>query len=178
MNIDWQLLSRAISFYEGLGYTYVEVPWAVSRDIAQKTFPGDPVHCDFGALVGSAEQGFLTLPDRPGAKLVSCSPCFRNEPVLNHLYQRWFMKVELYREGSHLDAVVAAAFAFHDEIARDPILIDTPEGRDIMVNGIEVGSYGVRTVGDRTWTYGTGLALPRFTVAFQRRPLSCLISPG
>ena len=45
-------------------------------------------------------------------------------------------------------------------------VVATEEGHDLMLNGIEVGSYGHRSIpGIETWAYGTGLALPRFSVA-------------
>jgi hypothetical protein len=96
------------------------------------------------------------------------------------------MKVELYQSGDHLEELITdAEYLMHNHVRRDvrlkTTLFDfeaehdfaskllvreaTPEGIDLVLNGIEVGSYGVRTVGNRTWTYGTGLALPRFTVA-------------
>lgn len=34
--------------------------------------------------------------------------------------------------------------------------------------GLELGSYGVRQIGDFLWTYGTGIALPRFSVVCKR----------
>jgi hypothetical protein len=46
--------------------------------------------------------------------------------------------------------------------------VKTDVGYDLEINGIEVGSYGRREVGDFTWVYGTGLALPRFSQALNR----------
>ncbi len=178
--IDWSLISEAITFYGTVGYTYVDTPWVVPNEVSRITFPGDAISCQFGDLVGSAEQGFLARPVEAGAKLVSCSPCFRNEPVINDLYERWFMKVELYREGHHLNEVLRDAQVFLDGASRTHSIktwgahhgtwspcevIETSEGYDLNLNGIEVGSYGVRTHEGREWTYGTGIALPRFTVA-------------
>lgn len=39
----------------------------------------------------------------------------------------------------------------------------TEIGADLTINGIEIGSYGVRTYNHITWVYGTGLAEPRFS---------------
>lgn len=162
--IEWGLLGSAIRFYETKrGYNYVEVPWMVAPEIARQTFPGEPLWCGDEALIGSAEQGFLALEIEPGAKLVACSPCFRNEPTVDELHRRWFMKVELYREGHHLDAVLDDALAFFD--VDEPEILGTADGVDLLINGVEIGSYGERTVGGRQWTYGTGLALPRYHVA-------------
>jgi hypothetical protein len=47
-------------------------------------------------------------------------------------------------------------------------IVATDEGYDININGIEVGSYGFREIGDFMWVYGTGLAEPRFSQAVGR----------
>ena len=44
-------------------------------------------------------------------------------------------------------------------------VVPTKEGYDLMINGIEVGSYGLRMGNGYEWVYGTGLAEPRFSVA-------------
>jgi hypothetical protein len=36
---------------------------------------------------------------------------------------------------------------------------------DLEINGIEVGSYSRRSFGGISWTCGTGLAEPRFSMA-------------
>jgi hypothetical protein len=198
--IDYKMLGDILNNYRDVGYTYVETPWVVPREVSEMTYRGDVLSCQLGDLVGSAEQGFLALPEIKDTKLVSCGPCFRNEPVIDALHQSWFMKVELYQSGDHLEEMVHDAeqqiwklvWTYLNRIDSRrvkeamaggpkwpaPDRIDprdmvahvfkrkvTPDGIDLMLNGIEIGSYGVRTVGKRTWTYGTGLALPRFTVA-------------
>lgn len=162
--IDWALIPEAISYYQDLGYRYTEVPWIVPDQIARQTFDGDGLMCQAGTLVGSAEQGFLAMPLALDAKLVSCSPCFRNEPVVDELHQTWFMKVELYWGGSHVFECLMDAQKFHEEFFECEAL-KTSEGYDLIASDIEIGSYGQRTVAGRTWTYGTGLALPRFSIA-------------
>lgn len=165
--IDWHILSSAISFYSQRGYRYVDTPWIVPDEIARQTWDGEGLACQVGTLVGSAEQGFLTMDIEPGAKLVSCSPCFRSEPVLDNLHRQYFMKVELYAEGSHVETLLAHAEQFMDmwvNVER----VKTPEGYDLMFEDIELGSYGERSIGDRHWTYGTGVALPRLTIAARR----------
>jgi hypothetical protein len=42
-------------------------------------------------------------------------------------------------------------------------VMSTDEGADLMIDGIEIGSYGIRTYNAITWVYGTGLAEPRFS---------------
>jgi hypothetical protein len=44
----------------------------------------------------------------------------------------------------------------------------TSEGIDLYLNGIEVGSYGIRKHNSYQWVYGTGLALPRFDKALNK----------
>ena len=46
-------------------------------------------------------------------------------------------------------------------------IIDTPEGYDIELYGIEIGSYGIRRVRGFSWIYGTMLAEPRFSEAYK-----------
>jgi hypothetical protein len=47
--------------------------------------------------------------------------------------------------------------------------VDTPVGRDINFNGIEVGSYGIREFEGFKWVYGTGAAEPRLSQAIGRK---------
>jgi hypothetical protein len=171
--IDWRLLAKAVSHYEQIGYRYVEVPYAVPKDIIRLTLPPEyddsiqPVE-PFGCLVGSAEQSLLHLDLPPGC-YVACSPCFRPEPVLNHLYQYHFMKVELFQTGDGFMnpmQMLLHAQNFMNQYALVEVL-RTDQGRDLTINGIEVGSYGYREAGGRKWACGTGLALPRFDLARQ-----------
>lgn len=163
--MNWMLLADATEFYTRHGYQYIEVPWIVDDTIARQTFDGEGLMCQLGTLIGSAEQGFLAL-DMPEGKYVSCSPCFRNEPVIDRLHQAAFMKVELYMNGSHTDEILHDALDFSN-MYLDATAQRTAEGWDIMAGDIEIGSYGERRVGDRHWTYGTGLALPRFSLAME-----------
>jgi hypothetical protein len=116
--INYWLLGEAIHFYERFSYTYVEVPWLVSDYVVRATLPegfdfwqiGTACHHggDYGprtdlletrgdasALVGSAEQGFLTLDLAPG-RYVGVTPCFRCEDEQNIFTRTAFMKVELF----------------------------------------------------------------------------------
>lgn len=169
------MLADAVRWYEHLGYEYVEVPYAVDKEIIRLTLPPEyddavqPVE-PYGCLVGSAEQSLLSLNLGPG-RYVACSPCFRPEPVLNELYQYHFMKVELLQIGEGFMApmmMLLDAQAFMNQFAKTEV-VRTPEGRDLVVDGIEVGSYGFRNSWDRRWACGTGLALPRFDVARKRQ---------
>jgi len=176
--IDYVLLGQALRLYKACGYEYVEVPWAVPDGFVSATLPvpvrtfmhevryGETVFSR--TLIGSAEQGFLAL-DLPPGRYVGCTPCFRCEDVYNDLYQHWFMKIELYdnRPGANGSEMLGDAYIVMKSLTDQKVYpIDTEEGFDLCVNGIEVGSYGYRTAdGFAPWAYGTGLALPRFSVA-------------
>lgn len=177
--IDWLLLGEAVDFYRKAGYEYVELPYAVKREITDITLPpelGDPMMLSHRsireplALVGSAEQSFLDADLEPGL-YVGCTPCFRAEACYDSFRQPHFMKVELFDSRERPDAwtLMFSAMAFMSMKGANPVVEPTSAGWDLMVNGIEVGSYGRRShaCDDVTlqWAYGTGLALPRFTVA-------------
>lgn len=174
--INWRLLGDAVVYYERLGYKYVEVPYVVPEEIIRLTLPpqydADEVP-GLGCLVGSAEQSLLSM-DLPDGSYLAVSPCFRPEPVLNEFYQRHFMKVELFQLGGYMNPMQMLLHAqdFMSGYAKVDV-IRTDQGKDLVVDGVEVGSYGFRESGGRKWACGTGLALPRFSVAknlqFQNR---------
>lgn len=195
--IDYDLLGQAVAEYASRGYTYVEVPWAVSEKVIRATLPSQFPALTMGVkpealdgtrdyprnvletydhascLVGSAEQGFLSLDLKPG-KYVGVTPCFRPEPHTDLLHQIMFMKVELFCKfkdaitDNHVERVLTDArevmgiIGEHDAEITE---VKTHEGYDLEVGGIEVGSYGKRSWEGQDWVYGTGLALPRFSVA-------------
>lgn len=138
-------------------------------------------------LVGSAEQGFMYLIQQntidPG-KYLSVSPCFRFD-VFDSTHFPWFMKIELCvipesndKLQSELTSLVNQAASLFDKLCKKPSSFYNEKRRhlecqvvaindtyDIEINGIEVGSYGIRSISDKQYVYGTGLALPRFTIA-------------
>ncbi|UIS25232.1 putative RNA polymerase alpha subunit C-terminal domain protein [Erythrobacter phage vB_EliS-L02] len=124
-------------------------------------------------LVGSAEQGFLSMNLPPDA-YVGVTPCFRWERHNDLLTRDYFMKVELFvtSEEADLGHVMSDACEVMRIIGDDrdgacPTIdvVETEEGFDAMLGGVEVGSYGERATSSQAWIYGTGLALPRFSVA-------------
>ncbi|UTC29499.1 hypothetical protein BAMBUS_04200 [Brevundimonas phage vB_BpoS-Bambus] len=179
--IDYALLGEALAFYEAEGYRYVETPWAVSKDTVDITCPNPEYAArveGLGYLVGSAEQSFLHL-DKDGAighgPMVACTPCFRLGDAEDDLHFPTFMKVELYDATYASDtgwkAMLADAHALALRLGAPEAALSqekTDEGRDLMLAGIEIGSFGLRRHGDHIWTYGTGLALPRFSQALER----------
>ncbi|USN16290.1 hypothetical protein PAPPERLAPAPP_05520 [Brevundimonas phage vB_BpoS-Papperlapapp] len=179
--IDYALLGAAVAFYEREGYRYVETPWAVSKDTIDITCPNPAFAArvdGLGYLVGSSEQSFLHL-DKDGAighgRMVACTPCFRLGDAEDDLHFPTFMKVELY-DNTYADdtgwkAMLADAYELALRLGAPKAALSqekTDEGRDLLLAGIEIGSYGLRRHGDHIWSYGTGLTLPRFTQALDR----------
>lgn len=150
-----------------------------------------------GALVASGEQAFLQLWDEahlPPSRLgyIGWTPCFRDEPVLDDLHHHAFIKAELFipLEAAclaELDAlegpsqrllarlVEQQAEVFRLLASREgrrgiPLVQERVDGRqtDLLLAGIELGSYGLRCFKDRAYLYGTALALPRFHVALEQ----------
>lgn len=181
-NIDWRLIAFAQNYYESLGYQYVETPWLIPTYYTEKTKPfqdksfvldSDLFKNQNNELVGSAEQGFLYLIDnnqlQPG-KYFSISPCFRTENY-DSLHQAWFMKLEIIdfqnANTNSLNDMIEHAFNFFRNHTKGQLeIVNLPDkSYDINLNGIEVGSYGIRKINDIDYIYGTGLALPRFSTA-------------
>ncbi len=186
--IDYLLLGEALSEYKDRGYKYVEVPWMVPKKDIRATLPAPipfieaVLHLDddddmaqthyrsLGGLVGSAEQGFLSM-NLPAGAYCGITPCFRHEPETNLFYQTGFIKLELFvntreagwtRVMSDAEEVMSILLGDSARI----VSVKTPEGADLTLGGIEIGSYGVRSTPEHgEWVYGTGLALPRFSVA-------------
>lgn len=193
--IDYTLLGEATLLYEKLGYEYVEAPWVVGQGIIRETLPAQfPYYrlaqqqmttadsrCScrsdnlesIGGLVGSAEQSLLSMKNlSDGVKYMAITPCFRIEDETNLLTRQMFMKIELYMRGPDADMKILLNDAIEVMTSLKEIVhvsldrTETNEGVDLAIGGIEVGSYGIReTSRCGRWAYGTGLALPRFTVA-------------
>jgi seryl-tRNA synthetase len=181
VKIQWDLVGRAITFYEGAGFRYVEVPWIVDERAISATLP--PGRKAFeaadGFLVGSAEQSLLKMVFDGSLKegdYVAASPCFRDD-VPDELHQRHFFKVELmsvredHKSQMSLHVMTGMALSFFRQTlgVKGAAAVKTNEGFDIQIKGIEVGSYGQRSANGYAWVYGTGLALPRFSIACNRR---------
>lgn len=165
--INWTTLAHAVDYYENLGYVYVDVPWIVDESISNMTYFDEGIVCNEGVLVGSGEQGFLA-GDYPEGKHMTITPCFRVEDVHTNTTRPYFMKLELYSQEIYPDYSGLVRDAFDYMNARVPCYIkDTDIGCDIMCGDIELGSYGKRNINGRQWVYGTGLALPRITIATQ-----------
>jgi len=182
--IDWRLIADAVACYRAMGYAYVEAPWIVQREFVYLTLPAGRQAIEVGhghALVGSAEQSFAELVSTGGlgpGRYVAAGPCFRDEEVVDDVHRPAFMKVELIhvlerRERSPaaraLDLAHDALGFFRSVAGADRCTLQaTGEGYDVELNGLELGSYGLRTMGDHLWAYGTGCAEPRLSTALHR----------
>lgn len=176
MVIDYEKIARAVKHYEHRGYKHIDVPWLVGKEAIDVTKPWGAEYFEtaFGHLVGSGEQSFLQIRDQlwHNAKYQCVTPCFRDERE-DEIHRRWFLKVELIetlvdREpGEVLAKMVRDADDFFGMYAPGyrTRIVDTPDGMDIEVNGVEVGSYGVREHDRFRWVYGTGVAEPRLSQA-------------
>lgn len=191
MNINYQNISKAIDFYKEAGYVYVDVPWYVTKDIIMMTkpnldIPDYQLSANGKYLIASGEQGFLYSIMKgylPPGKYVTCTPCYRFE-TQDWLHRKTFMKVELIEFTHDMTRVLSSNSVeelsykfFHSllplsksspicpvESDKGPLDIVTP--MDWTLNGVEIGSYGVRQYKNLVkWVYGTGLAEPRFTTA-------------
>lgn len=189
--VDWGHLAYAINFWEARGHHYIDVPWIVSPRAAKITFP--TYRSTLGeALVGSAEQSFIQMMldgtlertereitralSSNAGRWVSCSPCFRQDQE-DRLHRQQFMKVEVFstneidisddaqrlvKESRYMFNKLCRMFSDTENVVE---IVRTPDGHDINLNGVEIGSYGVRSHMNHTWAYATGLAEPRFSTA-------------
>jgi hypothetical protein len=191
VEINYQTVSRAISLYGAQKYKYVDTPWYVGANALTVTLPRErwgfnmwhPELPNDKFLVGSAEQGFIQLmldgAIQPGS-YCSAGPCFRDEPVVDELHRYSFFKLELLKiydtkEVPQLIDAWKMAYMARDihvdlywlsEKSKEKLrVIKTPEGYDLELAGVEIGSYGLREHAGHRWLYGTGLALPRAQIA-------------
>lgn len=181
-------LARCLGFWQREGCQYVALPWLAPARYTDATKPAcvstPDLATPYGNLLASGEQAFLMLADQDklrGSRFVGWTPCFREEAfdATHHFY---FTKVEVFIRCEAeqampvlLDLVEQARGWFRTEILHaggDPVSLVTvgvtPEQFDLEVNGLEVGSYGIRHFGGFCYVYGTGCAEPRFTQALRR----------
>lgn len=177
--VDYRLLAEAQSFYEGHGFEYLELPWAVSAQAVGVTLPANKnafALTPGSYLVGSAEQSFIELMMQgiPLDKHCAITPCFRDDAE-DEWHQKYFMKLEFFRflplgmnkavVQKYLRHAVDIALEFHGQHLAVETM-ETPEGTDIVCarTGVELGSYGVRWLDDvGGWIFGTGAAEPRLS---------------
>ena len=97
--ISYELISKAINYYNSIGYQYVETPWRATEEIINITKPIDSksFKIDEKCLVASGEQSFLYQFSKgflPPGTYQTVTPCFRSD-VHDTLHQKQFMKLQL-----------------------------------------------------------------------------------
>jgi hypothetical protein len=181
--IDYTLIGRAVEHYSKLNYEYIDVPWIISLDTLLITRPSGarPFSTFAGELVASGEQSFLEIKDtlKPG-QYQCVTPCFRDEKKHDEYHLQYFIKNELIwipkpsdrNLVEFVDLMIEDALAYFRRYGQNLSVIDVPlenafTNKDIMMNGIEVGSYGLRLLANTgfVWVYGTGVAEPRLSQA-------------
>lgn len=188
--INYLRINAALVYYQSLGYKYVEVPWLVYDFATQATIPNSDLALNVeneggwhGRLIGSAEQGFVQMLHygKLGyGRFVAASPCFRDEQnsYTEGYKQPHFFKVELIDTESGpatVERMIGEALRFNrtQGASKCEVKLDIySDVKDIYFNHIEIGSYGNRSVDiqgkKHSWTYGTGVAEPRFSYALER----------
>lgn len=178
--IDYQKIADSVKFFEKLGYARIEAPWWVSEEVSNITKPKDAgnyyIPANKKCLVASGEQSLLYTANKgrlPKGKWLTVTPCFRDESI-GILSKKCFMKTELMVTDDvspeSLDRVINDAMEFFKSQVPDENLlvkVFTKEGLDINYDGIEVGSYGIRSCEFLDWIYATGCAEPRLSRAIK-----------
>lgn len=171
--ISWRLLSEGMTYYQKEDFQYKEVPWLVPTDVMQITFPGEyRLKTPLGDPVASGEQSFLYLDingELPKGRYMTITPCFRDEKE-DQFHKIQFMKLELYitdmvTRANLNDTIEICKKFFSKFVWKWPVeKVKMPDGSfDLVCNGIELGSYGIREHNGLEWIYATGIAEPRLS---------------
>ncbi len=165
---------NAVLYYKERGYKEADFPYYANIEAINVTMPKGNIalpHIGDTAYVGSAEQSFIDciLNDEAyEGSFMAFSPCHRDEQHLSSKTNLIFSKLELYStEVPYIDILLdAKEFIIREYgILRDNIeKVKTKDGCDLMLNGVELGSYGMRTVNGFTYAYGTGITFPRWNI--------------
>ncbi len=135
--------------------------------------------------MASAEQGFLYLQLKgflaPGS-YQAITPCFRDESF-DETHTKYFMKNEIFITGvvsaENLNFVIRSCKTFfEEELGHSVSIVPTKEGFDLEFQGIELGSYGIRSCSFAKWIYATGCAEPRLTIAKRKLDHGLSLSPN
>lgn len=179
--IDGNKIARAIEFYSPY-FNLISVPMCVDGSSILQSVPTERkhiisplTHTMKSFYVGSAEQSFLFLHQQgllEKGNYMALTPCQRFE-FEDELHYSIFIKIELIMIGEqNPDFVLNIAkdfFSYYDKSLKVIPSGNKDKERDIIINDIEVGSYGVWNTADNTpYCYGTGIAEPRLTYALSR----------
>lgn len=175
--INYKLLDESIKFYECRGFKRIESPWAVTKDIASITAPEKSTFFSITeknkVLVASGEQSFLYLYNKgflPRGRFQTITPCFRDDSF-DETHTKYFIKNELIITDKVNDVILgdlvddAKDFAnrYKKKGQKLEIVKTGDDSFDLVCDGIEIGSYGIRKCSYLKWIYGTGIAEPRFS---------------
>lgn len=177
--INYQNIQDSIDFYEKCGFKRVESPWTVTPYISSLTRPSNgsdyEIKHNKKVLVASGEQSFLYLYLKdflPKGKFQTVTPCFRHE-LFDLTHTKYFLKNELIitenvNNDTLMEVVMMAKDFFLSKLGIENekkmhILVNEEGGYDIEYNGIELGSYGIRSCPFLQWIYATGCAEPRLS---------------
>lgn len=190
--IDYTKIGVAVEHYSKLGYKYIDVPWIISKESMMVTAPPEVrlFNTFAGNLVASGEQSFieirkLLMQAEGFPALFQCvTPCFRDELNPDELHLQYFMKNELIGvcHPKHdqddvpwalINYLIRNALDFFKKYSKNVEVVNAPMpnsvvNEDIIMNGIEVGSYGYRYHEDFCWVYGTGCAEPRLSQVIEK----------
>ena len=185
--IDYRKIADAKDYYEQFGFGEISVPWIVGHQAYLSTRPPlafnrREFYTLDGYLNASGEQGFIELMLNGYVLNKHCcvTACYRDE-VPDELHHSYFVKLELIdteaTEVNMFRMIGLAEHFFNRYFSSHPVRIietqDSEVSYDIVdgIDGIELGSYGIRHYKDLRWIYGTGLALPRLDTILAMRGL-------
>lgn len=182
-----KIMLKAVDYFSSK-YNIVDVPYIVDVDVSNTTKPiwADNLHHSKDKVyIASGEQSFIQLMKEgklPYGRSMCLTPCYRDESILDDLHLKMFMKLELIyfpdpnlwqntnlaKISTELKVIeiLQDALEFYERYSDNIEVVEVDENQlDIYINGIEVGSYGLRETEYGNFVYGTGLALPRFNQA-------------
>lgn len=178
-------LLECIKFLES-EYDLIDVPFYVDKDVSRFTAPkfkkdyhhgNETSHCVY---VASAEQSFLQLiknGDMINGKYMALTPCIRDEYVseMSDIKLKVFMKLELislvesYEKAKvEMNKMLFKMVDFYKSYFDVTIQPLNDNQTDIIAKGIELGSYGINCYKGQYYVYGTGIALPRFNIVYDK----------
>lgn len=171
--IDYGIINDSIEYYDHFGYKRVESPWLVSKSAVDATCPseGHSFELKHGGkcLVASGEQSMLYQHMKgylPLGQFQTCTPCFRYEPF-DRTHAKYFVKNELFKTSgvnvNEVDTMANLCLKFFTQYIPRAEIVVVDNGLDIVVDGHELGSYGIREHQGLRWIYGTAVAEPRLS---------------
>lgn len=185
-NTGSKALLKCIDYLESKNYELVDAPFYVDKDVSAFTRPefkndfhhgNDTSHCVY---VASGEQSFLQLMkngELTEGKYITLTPCVRDEYVaeMSDIKLKVFMKLEMISLTNSLDKakvllneMLFEMINFYTDYFNVTILPLDETNTDLLVNDIEIGSYGIRNYNGQYYVFGTGIALPRFNKVFDK----------